>query len=57
MLPAKGGETVSRKGQKYQVNTFRRKQYLAPFHSMKRGIFMPRRREFRRKIQKKEMKK
>ena len=48
-ISAEGGELVSRRGQKYQVKMFRRKQRPAPFQSMKRGFFMPRRKGFRRK--------
>ena len=49
LMLVKGGEPVGKRGQKFQVNTFRRKQCLAPFQSMKRGFFTPRRRDFRRK--------
>lgn len=33
-------ESVDRRSQKYQVNTFRRKQRPAPFRSRKRGLFI-----------------
>ena len=40
LMLVKGGELVGRRGQKHQVNTFRRKQCLAPFHQKGRGIFI-----------------
>ena len=44
---------MGRKGQKCQVNMFRRKRRCAPFHPMERGVFVSSRREsgtkFRRK--------
>ena len=49
-LEAKRGEITDRNGQKPQVNMFRRKRRQAPF-PMKRGVFMPSRREFRHKTQ------
>ncbi len=35
--------------QRFQMNMSRHKQHPAPFQSMKRGFFTPRRRDFRRK--------
>ncbi len=44
---------MGRKGQKYQVNLFRRKRRYAPLRPMERGFFMSSRRDsgtkFRRK--------
>lgn len=37
---------MDRKGQKYQVNTFRRKQRPAPFHQKGRGRFISSRKIF-----------
>ena len=42
---------MDRNRQKTQVNMFRRKRRRAPF-LMKRGFFMPGRREFRNKFKK-----
>ena len=42
---------MGRKGQKYQVNLFRRKRRRAPFHPKGRGFVMPSRKEFRHKKQ------
>ena len=49
-----GGETMGRKTQKPQANMFRCKRHRAPFRPMKRGTFMPVRREFRHKTQKRK---
>ncbi len=49
-----GGEAMGRKTQKPQANMFRCKRHRAPFRPMKRGFFMPDRREFRRKNQKRK---
>ena len=40
---------MGKKGQKYQVDLFRRKRRRAPFHPKGRGFFMSSRREFRQK--------
>ena len=45
---------MSKKDQKPQANMFRCKRHHAPFQPMKRGFFMPCRREFRRTIQKRK---
>lgn len=47
LMLVKGGEPVGKRGQKFQVNTFRRKQCLAPFHPRDGAFFMSSRRKFR----------
>ena len=44
---------MDKANRKPQANMFRCKRHRAPFQPMKRGFFMPRRREFRHKNQKK----
>lgn len=48
---------MSAANQRYQNMTFKCKQHCAPFQPMKRGFFIPSRREFRHKIRKKDVKK